>query len=519
MKVDDYSKFELNDPMLKGHTAPISDFEFNPFVDNLLATASEDGTAALWTIPFEGLTEDLKDPNATLYGHSKKLTHLRFNPTAANVLATTSFDKDIRIWDANTAKEAMNISGLIGQPTCLEWNYDGSMLAAVDKTKALHVFDPRCQAEATSNPTIHNGPKQLKCCWLGTSNRIVTTGTNKQMFKEIGVWDSRDLSNPIKIQKGEKNLEVSDPFYDETNNLIYCAVKGESRVNIYELADDSEVIHKVASWKGEGSHRGFNFFPKRFVDVFSSELMRAVRLTDKVCEYVSFGLPKKKGAFVPSLYGKCDNGHATTQSTEWLGGESVAPESVDINPELLPSLKLRTSDGIIDTTVEETKEPADNAAEIEEMKAAYQRQVTELEDKLKDAGTTQEDAQELEDLRQENVELAQKVADLENKIQEAESAHKLKEEELQNTIAAKEQQIQELLQNQTQAPPADVPAEEQPAETHEEAPVDAPVEAPVDAPAEAPADAPVDAPAEAPVDTPAEAPVDPPAEDPNSSFD
>ena len=409
MKVDDYTKFTINDPMLKGHTAPISDFEFNPFIDNVLATASEDGTAALWTIPIEGLTEDLKIPNATLYGHSKKVTHLRFNPTAMSVLATASFDQDIRIWDASQGKETLNISGLIGQPTCVEWNHDGSMIAVVDKKKTLHIFDPRDQGSAAQIETVHNGPKQLKCCWLGSSNRIVTTGTSKQMFKEIGIWDSRDFSKSVKIQKSEKKLEVSDPFFDSVNNLIYCAVKGESRVNIWELVDDDEVVYKVASWKGEGSHRGFNFFPKRFVDVLSSELMRGIRLTDKTCEYVSFGLPKKRGAFVPSLYGKCDSGEHSKTFDQWMNGEAEEQPKVDINPDLIGSLSMKTSDGVIvaDSTEESKEETSDKASteEIEDIKQNYERKITDLENKVKEgeeASSSQEvDKKEIKQFQEE----------------------------------------------------------------------------------------------------------------------
>jgi coronin-1B/1C/6 len=221
MKVDDFTKFQINDPMLKGHTGAITDFEFNPFIDNVLATASEDGTAALWTIPIDGLTEDLKIPNATLYGHSKKLTHLRFNPSAENVLATASFDLDVKIWDAYHAKEVSTTSGVIGQPTCLEWNYDGSLLAAMDKKKILHVVDPRDQAGAMKTDKAHDGPKQLKCCWLDSSNRILTTGMSKSMFKEIAIWDLRDLTSPVINKKSDKNIEVSDPFYDPFNKLVY----------------------------------------------------------------------------------------------------------------------------------------------------------------------------------------------------------------------------------------------------------------------------------------------------------
>lgn len=352
-KWDEYAKFGVNDPMLKGHSGPITDFQFNPFIDTFLATASDDGTVGLWTIPVEGITEDLKTPNSYLYGHSKKLTNIAFNPSAEYVLASTSFDKDIRIWDVCNAKEAALISGLIGQPTCLEWNYDGSLLALADKSKKLHIFDPRDTSGAVTGANVHDGPKQIKCTWTGSDNRIITTGVTKQLFKEIAIWDPRDLSTPIAKKKADKNIEVSEPLYDPVNKLCYCAVKGEGRINIWELVDDSEVLHQVAVYRGEGSQRGFNFFPKRFVDVYDSELNRGIRLTDKACQYVSFRLPKKKGAYVPALYGDCPNGAPAKSYDQWMNGESAPAPTIKMDPNMAEQNVLRTEGGAAPTVERE----------------------------------------------------------------------------------------------------------------------------------------------------------------------
>lgn len=472
MKVDNFTKFNLNDPMIKGHSAPIIDFEFNPFIDNLLATASEDGTAALWTIPIDGLEENLTTPNATLFGHSKKLTHLTFNPTAENVFATTSFDKTVKIWDAYRGEEVINISDLIGQPTALQWNYDGSLIAVMDKDKKLHVFDPRDTKEALLASPAHEGPKQLKCCWLGESNRILTTGMSKQMYKEVCVWDPRDLTTPVKRKKADKNIEVSDPFYDPVNKLVYLAIKGESRVNIMELVDDDEVIYQIASYKGEGSHRGFNFFPKRFVDVMSSELMRAVRLTDKVCEYVSFRLPKKKGSFVPSLYGECANGEFSKTFDQWREGESAPPVTIKMSPELKGSLKLRVHDGILHVKSNEevksgeievvtvaassavgTSVPLASVSstqkaseEFEELKNTYERKITELEIKLANQGSApaEEDNQEVQNLRNENKGLNEKLSELEERLNEMKDIIKGKDKQIEDLQNVRNEMLQKL---------------------------------------------------------------------------
>lgn len=473
LKVEDYCKFGINDPMLKGHSGAIIDFQFNPFIDNLLATASEDGTVALWTIPLEGLNEDLKTPNAILYGHSKKLTHLEFNPSAENVLATAAFDKDVKIWDAYQGKEHTTISGLIGQPTCMEWNYDGSTLAIADRSKRLHVFDPRDQSGAVLGADVHEGPKQIKCCWLGESNRVLTTGMSKSLYKEIAIWDSRDLSKPLIRNKSEKNIEVSEPFFDPMNNLVYLAVKGEARVNIWELINDDKMIEQVGSFKGEGSHRGFSFMPKRFVDVMSSELMRGVRLTDKNCEYVSFKLPKKKGAFVPGLYNRCPTGDIAKTFDQWVAGESAPPPTMEVTPDLASTIKMRVHDGNIITQSEEESKgvttevvtvaasssaadasapKSSNAAlnkpseEVEQIKKTYERKITELEEKLNQQTTesapTGDGSDEVEKLRSENQELSDRLLEMQTRIDELERAQTLKDKEIEDLKRVRNEKLQ-----------------------------------------------------------------------------
>lgn len=43
-----YQRLEPSLPLIRGHAGPIVDFDFSPFNDSLLATASEDGTVKLW---------------------------------------------------------------------------------------------------------------------------------------------------------------------------------------------------------------------------------------------------------------------------------------------------------------------------------------------------------------------------------------------------------------------------------------------------------------------------------------
>jgi WD40 repeat protein len=99
MKAYDYKRLEADLPLIRGHAGPVVDFDFSPFNDNLLATASEDGTIKFWIIPDEGITHDVTESDAELRGHSKKIVFAKFHPSADFTLASSGQDSTIRIWD------------------------------------------------------------------------------------------------------------------------------------------------------------------------------------------------------------------------------------------------------------------------------------------------------------------------------------------------------------------------------------------------------------------------------------
>ncbi len=96
--------------MIYAHQEPIQDIAFSPFLDNVIATASNDQLLKVWCIPEFGLTESLGegDELATLIGHQKKVMMIRWNPIANFTLASTSIDQTIKLWDVNLEKEVFS---------------------------------------------------------------------------------------------------------------------------------------------------------------------------------------------------------------------------------------------------------------------------------------------------------------------------------------------------------------------------------------------------------------------------
>ena len=128
-----------------GHKGNVLDMAFNPFDDQMLATASDDCSVAIWQFPEGGITENYHNDKVStrLEGHSKKCGVVRWNPCANGVIATSSIDKTIKIWDIETGSEKFSTEDFPDYPTDVTWSYDGSILATVTKKKQLQLVDPR----------------------------------------------------------------------------------------------------------------------------------------------------------------------------------------------------------------------------------------------------------------------------------------------------------------------------------------------------------------------------------------
>jgi len=72
------------------HTSQVLGIVFSP-EDNLIATASEDGTAKIWDA-------DSGKKLLTLLGHNQPVLGVAFNPSGSR-LATASTDGTVKVWD------------------------------------------------------------------------------------------------------------------------------------------------------------------------------------------------------------------------------------------------------------------------------------------------------------------------------------------------------------------------------------------------------------------------------------
>jgi len=313
----------------------INDFSWNPFENNLLATANQDGSVALWQIPEGGLTENLTTPASKIQASDKRLLVVDFHPTANNVLASVDAAKSVKIFDLESSQEKLAFPDVHkGVVTNLSWCNDGSLCATSCKDKTVRVFDPRanqCVAEAPDHP----GAKGGRVVWLQKKDLIFTCGFGKTNERQIALYDPRKLGEKLTLQVIDSSSSSLMPFYDNDLGIMYLAGKGDGNIRYYEVTDEAPYLHYLNEFKSKDPQTGIAALPKQACDVKKCEVMRLLKLTPNGNVVpIRFEVPRTENAFFQEdLYPDTFDGKPSMSSDEWFSGSKNLPGSVSLNPE------------------------------------------------------------------------------------------------------------------------------------------------------------------------------------------
>lgn len=334
-------RMKMDVPLITGHRGPILDFEWNPFDDNMLISAGEDLTIKIWQIPDEGLKAHLKEPLASLEGHGKKVSFCTFNRSAGHIFATSAFDMTTKVWNLAEQDVAFSID-MPDQVWSLKWNYTGSLLATTSKDKKLRIIDPRASKFAAEGK-VHDGSKAAKVEWLGRPSvtdegyKILTTGFSSQAERQIGVWDLRKFgeeAEPLNLLVLDQGTGALYPFYDPGTGLAFFAGKGDGNCRYFEMTPaDDPYIHFISQSSSKIPQKGFDFLPKRCVDVMKHEVMRGLKLESNAVMPVSFRVPRKSEAFQEDLFPECPSMEPALTADAWVAGtDCLPPKTMSMAP-------------------------------------------------------------------------------------------------------------------------------------------------------------------------------------------
>lgn len=320
-------------PVLAGHAGPVLDFDFNPFDESIIATASEDSTIKLWQIPEGGLTANISTPVQDLTGHSRKVTLLRFHPTASNALLSASSDQTVKLWDIEKGLD-INSNGDVHENLIQDivWDYHGNQYAISSKDKAVRLVDARTGTTSSIIENAHEGTKSFKLTYLGQSNKLVSVGFTKSSLRQFKIWDPRNTREELLRVEIDQAAGVIMPFYDADTGLLYLSGKGDGNVRCYEISNEGDQAFLVTDFRSNVSAKGMAMVPKRALNVMQNETCRLLKLTTNSVEPLSFVVPRKSEGFQEDIFPDSFSGEPSHTVDEWLAGSDLPPKLTSLNP-------------------------------------------------------------------------------------------------------------------------------------------------------------------------------------------
>ncbi|XP_026195939.1 coronin-7-like isoform X3 [Anabas testudineus] len=321
------------------HSDLVTDMDFSPFDESLLATCSGDETMKLWHL-CDPEQEQPSSPELTLCPGQGKLELVQFHPTSSDLLAVST-SKSVLIWD--TSRRDAPLAALephSDQLQSLSWKRDGSLLASSCKDKMLRVFDPRAQLTPVQSAKSLQNNKDSRILWA-KDDLLLTTGFDMMRSREVRIWDSRKLSSSISSSSLGTSSGMLIPLFDEDTGLLVLAGMGDTVVDCFEVSSSEPFLTQVSHCLTDTSTRGVAVVPKLALDVMSCEVMRVLQLTDSCIVPISYQVPRKHSGqeFHEDLYPDTVGTTPAMSAVEWWGGGNKQVEKVSLHPDKRPKPK------------------------------------------------------------------------------------------------------------------------------------------------------------------------------------
>ncbi|XP_051244971.1 coronin-7 isoform X1 [Dicentrarchus labrax] len=321
------------------HSDLVTDMDFSPFDDSLLATCSADETVKLWRLCDPELQQP-GSPELTLRPSQGRLELVLFHPTSSGLLAVGT-TKSPLIWD--TSRQDAPLAALeqhSDQLQSLSWKQDGSLLASSCKDKMLRVFDPRAQLTPVQSAKSLQSNKDSRILWA-KDDLLLTTGFDMMRSREVRLWDSRKLSSSLSSVSLGTSSGMLIPLFDDDTGLLTLAGVGDTVVDCFEVSSSEPFLSQVSHCLTDISTRGVAMIPKLALDVMSCEVMRVLQLTDSCIVPISYQVPRKHSGqeFHDDLYPDTVSATPAMSAEEWWQGGNKQVEKVSLHPDKQPKQK------------------------------------------------------------------------------------------------------------------------------------------------------------------------------------
>ncbi|XP_046355097.2 coronin-7-like [Haliotis rufescens] len=312
----------------------VMDFSWDPFDNHRLAVACDDAKIRIWTIPENGITENMTEVDLNLRGHMEKIYFVRFHPLARDILVSASYDMTVRIWDLTDGSEVMQLEGHTDAVFCFAWSPDGDQCATVCKDGKVRVFEPRKSSQPLREGPGPAGSRGARVTWALGGKYLFVSGFDRNSVREVILYDAADLTEPLVRENLDISPSIRIPFYDEDSSIVFLQGRGDRQVHAYEISEEEPHLFPASGFTTPNQSQAFSFMPKPSCDPRIVEFAFAWRLTKSSIEPLSFTVPRVKTEyFQDDLFPETRvTWEPVMTSSEWFAGSTKKQPRISVRP-------------------------------------------------------------------------------------------------------------------------------------------------------------------------------------------
>ncbi|XP_036134423.1 coronin-7 [Molossus molossus] len=316
------------------HSDLVTDLDFSPFDDFLLATGSADRTMKLWRLPAAGQVLP-SGPGLLLGPEDTQVEVLQFHPTVDGILLSTA-GTAVKVWDVAKQRPLTELAAHRDLVQGAVWSRDGALVSTTCKDKHLRIFDPRAKPEASQSTQAHENSRDGRLAWTSTREHLVSTGFNQMREHEVKLWDTRHFSSALTSLTLDTSPGSLMPLLDPDSGLLVLAGKGESQLYCYEVVPQQMALSPVTQCLLESVLRGAALVPRRALAVMGCEVLRVLQLSDTAIMPISYHVPRKAVEFHEDLFPDTAGCMPSSEPHAWWAGSNQQVQRVSLNPACQP---------------------------------------------------------------------------------------------------------------------------------------------------------------------------------------
>nr|XP_009937056.1 PREDICTED: coronin-2B [Opisthocomus hoazin] len=256
------------------------------------------------------------EPNyPKICGHQGNVLDIKWNPFIENIIASCSEDTSVLIWNLDIGEPVKMIDCHTDVILCMSFNTDGSLLA---QDKKLRVVEPRSgrvlQEASCKNHRVN------RVVFLGSTKRLLTTGVSRWNTRQIALWDQEDLSMPLIEEEIDGLSGLLFPFYDADTHMLYLAGKGDGNIRYYEIGSEKPYLSYLMEFRSPAPQKGLGVMPKHGLDVSACEVFRFYKLVTLkgLIEAISMIVPRRSEKYQEDIYPMTPGTEPALTPDEWL---------------------------------------------------------------------------------------------------------------------------------------------------------------------------------------------------------